>query len=107
VRELSPGEAAKQKMHAESYANFKAAAEKYNPPAEQICPTLVYTEEEKEETEAQRVAVADYYKKSRTDFCVGKLDPYSDADWQEYLDTLDDLGLDTVLELAQTAFDRQ
>ena len=67
---------------------------------------MVYTEEEKEETEAERTACADYYKKSRTDFCVGKLDPNSDADWQEYLDTLADLGLETWLELAQIAFDR-
>ena len=106
VREYSPGEAAKQKMHAESYANFKAAAEKYNPPAEQICPTLVYTEEEKDDTQAQRTACADYYKKSRTDFATGDMDPNSDSDWNKYVDTLWDLGLQDWLDVAQVAYDR-
>lgn len=106
VQELSPGEAAKQQMHAESYANFKAAAEKYNPKAELICPTLVYTEEEKEDTQAQRTACADYYKKTRTDFCTGDLDPNSDADWKKYVDTLWDLGLQDWLDVAQVAYDR-
>ena len=106
VTELSPGEAAKQKMHAESYANYKAAAEKYNPKAELICPTLVLTEEEKEDTQAQRTACADYYKKTRTDFCTGDLDPNSDSDWKKYIDTLWDLGLQDWLDVAQIAFDR-
>ena len=106
VRELSPGEAAKQQMHAESYANFKAAAEKYNPPAKNICPTLVYTVEEKEDTQAQRTACSDFYKKSRTDFCVGDLDPNSDADWKKYVDTLWELGLQDWLDVAQVAYDR-
>ena len=106
VTELSPGEAAKQKMHAESYANYKAAADKYNPKAELICPTLVLTEEEKEDTQAQRTACADYYKKTRTDFCTGDLDPNSDSDWKKYVDTLWDLGLQDWLDVAQVAYDR-
>ena len=97
----------KSEMHAESRRLFDEAAAKYNPPAEQICPTLVYTEDEKEETESIRTACADYYQKSRTDFCVGKLDPNSESDWETYLKTLDDLGLESWLELAQIAFERQ
>ena len=103
-RAQSDGEIAKQKMHAESYANFKAAAEKYNPPAEQICPTLVLTEEEKEETEAQRVACSDYYKKCRTSFATGEMD--IEKDWDKYVDTLWDLGLQDWLDVAQIAYDR-
>ena len=106
VTELSPGEAVKQQMHAESYANFKAAADKYNPKAELICPTLVLTEEEKEDTQAQRTACSDYYKKSRTDFSTGDLDPNSDSDWKKYVDTLWDLGLQDWLDVAQVAYDR-
>ena len=106
VRELSPGEAEKQKMHAESYANFKAAADKYNPKAENICPTLVLTEEEKDDTQAQRTACSDYYRKSRTDFCTGDMDPNSDSDWKKYVDTLWDLGLQDWLDVAQVAYDR-
>ena len=106
VRELSPGEAEKQRMHAESYANFKAAADKYNPKAENICPTLVLTEEEKDDTQAQRTACSDYYRKSRTDFCIGDMDPNSDTDWKKYVDTLWDLGLQDWLDVAQVAYDR-
>ena len=106
VHELSPGEALKQKMHAESYANYKAASEKYNPEAKYICPTLVLTEEEKEDTKAQRTACSDYYRKSRTDFATGELNPNSDADWKKYVDTLWDLGLQDWLDVAQVAYDR-
>ena len=106
VRELSPGEAEKQRMHAESYANFKAAADKYNPKAENICPTLVLTEEEKDDTQAQRTACSDYYRKSRTDFSTGDMDPNSDSDWKKYVDTLWDLGLQDWLDVAQVAYDR-
>ena len=106
VSELSPGEAAKQKMHAESYANFKAAADKYNPPADRICPTLGLTQEEKDDTHVQRTACSDYYKKSRTDFCTGELNPNSDADWNKYVNDLWDLGLQDWLDVAQVAYDR-
>lgn len=103
-RAQSDGEIAKQKMHAESYANFKAAAEKYNPPDNEICPTLVLTEEEKEETEAQRTACADYYKKCRTSFATGEMD--IEKDWDKYVQTLWDLGLQDWLDVAQIAYDR-
>ena len=106
VREQSPGEAAKQQMYAESYANYKAAADKYNPDPKNICPTLVLTEEEKEDTQAQRTACSDFYRKSRTDFCTGDLDPNSDADWKKYVDTLYELGLQDWLDVAQVAYDR-
>ena len=106
VTELSPGEAVKQKMHAESYANYKAAADKYNPDPSRICPTLVLTEEEKEDTQAQRTACSDYYRKSRTDFSTGVMNPNSDADWNKYVDTLWELGLQDWLDVAQVAYDR-
>ena len=106
VQELSPGEAVKQKMHAESYANYKAASEKYNPDASLICPTLVLTEEEKEDTQSQRTACSDYYKKSRTAFATGEMDPNKDSDWNTYVDTLWDLGLQDWLDVAQVAYDR-
>ena len=103
-RAMSDGEIAKQAMHAASYANFKAAAEKYNPDAKYICPTLVLTEEEKEDTEAQRTACSDYYKKCRTSFCTGEMDP--DKDWDKYVKTLEDLGLQDWIDVAQMAYDR-
>ena len=106
VREQSPGEAVKQQMHAVSYQNYKAASEKYNPDASLICPTLVLTEEEKDDTEAQRVACSDYYKKCRTAFATGEMDPNKDADWDTYVNTLWDLGLQDWLDVAQVSYDR-
>ena len=106
VREQSPGEAVKQKMHAESYKNMKAAAEKYNPDASLICPTLVLTEEEKDDTQAQRTAYSDYYRKCRTAFATGEMDPNKNADWDAYVDTLWQLGLQDWLDVAQVAYDR-
>ena len=106
VREQSPGEAIKQQMHAESYKNYKAASEKYNPDASLICPTLVLTEEEKEDTQAQRTACSDYYRKCRTAFATGEMDPNKDADWNTYVDTLWELGLQDWLDVAQVSYDR-
>jgi len=106
TREYSPGEAIKQQMHAVSYQNYKAASEKYNPDPSLICPTLVLTEEEKEDTQAQRTACSDYYKKCRTAFATGEMDPNKDSDWNTYVDTLWELGLQDWLDVAQVSYDR-
>ena len=100
------GEVLRAQMHAESRKNYDAAAEKYNPDAKYICPTLVYTEEEKADIEHQQTAVGDYFRKSRTDFALGNLDPNSDTDWKTYVDTVWELGLQDWLDTAQVAYDR-
>jgi len=100
------GETLRAQMHAQSSANYAAAAEKYNPDSKYICPNLVYTEEEKAEILHQQTAVADYFRKSRTDFALGTIDPNSDADWNTYVDTLWELGLQDWLDVAQVAYDR-
>ena len=63
-------------------------------------------EEEKADSEVASTAVGDYFRKSRTDFALGNLDPYSDADWNEYVSTVWDLGLQDWLDVAQVAYDR-
>jgi len=42
-----------------------------------------------------------------SEFCLGIRDPYSDKDWQDYLDALDKLEFDRWAELAQASYDRQ
>ena len=101
---MSEWMATKSKMHAESYALFLEAEENNNP--ETVCPALVYTEEEKEATLMERTNVGDRYVKAQTEFCTGVLDINNDTEWQAYLDQLKELGVETVLELAQTAYDR-
>ena len=100
------GEVLRAQMHAESRKNYDAAAEKYNPDSKYICPNLVYTEEEKADIEHQQTAVGDYFRKSRTDFALGNIDPNSDTDWKTYVDTVWDLGLQDWLDTAQVAYDR-
>ena len=100
------GEVLRAQMHAASRQYHDAAAEKYNPDSKYICPTLVYTEEEKEEIDVAKTAVYDYFSKSRTDFALGNLDPNSDSDWNKYVSTIWDLGLQDWLDTAQIAYDR-
>lgn len=99
----------KSKLHAESRRLFDEAAAEHNPPAEQIAPAIIFTQEEKDEDDGYRAYAecCDYYRKSRTAFCKGEMDPFSDADWQAYLDKLNSLGLKEGLEMAQYAYDRQ
>lgn len=93
----------RNKMAAQSRKNGDAAAEANNP--DKLCPTLVYTEEELELTERERTAVADHYKKSRTDFIKNKLDPYG-ADWDTYVKQVQEYGLEAWLAVAQNAYER-
>ena len=94
----------RSKLAAQSRANFDEGC-KNNPAV--LCPTLVYTEAEKEAIESKSTAVNDYWNKSRTDFGKGILDPNSDSDWNAYVANLKKLGLEDYLTLAQKAYDRQ
>ena len=94
----------RSKMAAQSRANFDEGCAN-NP--KNLCPTLVYTEAEKEATSAMRTAVSDYWTKARTDFGKGILNPESDSDWNAYVANLNKLGLQDYLNLAQKAYDRQ
>lgn len=109
VEESSPWMKYKSEVHAESRRLFDEAAAKNNPPSEQICPVIVFTEEEKLEDDDYQAysECCSYYKTSRTDFCKGTMDPNSDADWNAYLAKLDSLGLKGALDIAQFAYERQ
>ncbi|MBO5316989.1 MAG: extracellular solute-binding protein [Oscillospiraceae bacterium] len=109
VEESSPWMKYKSEVHAESRRLFDEAAAKNNPPADQICPVIVFTEDEKLEDDDYQAysECCSYYKTSRTDFCKGTMDPNSDADWNAYLAKLDSLGLKGALDLAQFAYERQ
>ena len=104
--DLNPGEAKRCEMHAQSRKLIDEAAAKNNPDPKNICPTLQLTTEEREENKAYIDACADYFSKSRTDFCTGQLNPNSDADWNKYVDTLWKLGLQEWIDVYQVAYDR-
>ncbi len=44
---------------------------------------------------------------AKTEFCMGRRDPNSDADWQAYLDELKALKFERWAEIGQASFDRQ
>lgn len=71
-----------------------------------VCPTLEYTTEELEKIEMTRTNVNNCWTTAQTEFCTGKRDPNSDADWNAYLKELNDLGVKDCLDLAQTVYDR-
>ena len=96
----------KSALHAESRHIFDAAAEANNP--ETICPMLIYTTKEKESTEMVRTNITSYVGAQEMNFITGiGADINSDTDWQKFLATLDEMGLDEYQNFVQTAYDRQ
>ena len=96
---------ARLNLHAESNTLFEEAAAKNNP--EVICPALVLTEAEKEETEMERTNTSNRISKARIEFCSGTLDINDDKVWDAYLKGLEDMGLSKVMEQNQVAYERQ
>ena len=61
--------------------------------------------EEKDRADVETV-VNDTWAQYRSKFIFGDLDANSNADWQEYLDALDKAGLERLLQIYQTTYDR-
>ena len=74
---------------------------------EEVLGTLIYTNEEYEVRSEYWGMYLDYVAEARDLFITGKLDPSSDADWQDYTTTLKNLGQKELLEVAQDAYDRR
>ena len=102
--EISAGAERRLKMHAESSTLYDEAAKK-NP--EVVCPALVFTPTEKEETQMERINVPNRASKYRNDFILGTEDINSDATWNKYLQLLQDDGLDAIMKQNQMAYERQ
>ena len=95
----------KSQMHAESRRIFEEA-QKNNP--ENTCPTLIYTTEEKEDTEMIRKNIDDYVSDQEMAFVTGIGSNINNpADWNAFLAKLDELGLAEFQTLVQTAYERQ
>lgn len=69
-----------------------------------VLPILHMTSEEKDEISVALVETGSYIAESRIAFITGKMD--IDADWNSYISKLDNLGLQTVLDVYQAAYDR-
>lgn len=104
-KDVDAGMIRRLRMHAESSKLYDEAAEKNNPKV--VCPQLVRTTQEQEETQMERINVPNRAAKYRTSFITGQEDINSDATWNKYLKTLKDDGLDKIVEQDQKVYERQ
>ena len=61
--------------------------------------------DEQEEYNNLRTEIMAYQDESWTKFVTGDLSV--DSDWDEYVETIEGMGLARMLEIAQTVYDRQ
>ena len=69
-------------------------------------PTLSYLPEEQEEITDIQIMWPELVMEWTMNFITGSLDPNDDAAWQNYVDEMNNQGLGTYLEMAQTAYER-
>lgn len=99
-------------MNAEEYRSYllKQTADINLSYAEENNPKVffhaIYTPEEEEENGNSIAELKSYVKECRAKFCAGEWDPSNDTHWNNYLKTMEDLGLSTVVRNTQTAVDR-
>lgn len=74
---------------------------------EERCNYLVYTQEEYEIREDLAGTKNSYVNEQITAFISGEKDPRSNAQWNEFLQTQEELGRTTLMEVAQSAYNRK
>ena len=88
------------------YSDLYLAANAATEPEQTVAWTTIYNEEETEEMGSIMSEIYTFVRAQLALFAVGDLDPYSDADWNNYVKTLNDMGLATWEKLGQQAYDR-
>ena len=71
---------------------------------EHMLETLHYTVEESSTCTKIIMEVTEFIEQSKAEFITGQRN--LDTGWESYLNELDSLGLNTWMEIAQTAYDR-
>ncbi len=88
---------------------FDATKEKMEPFAQKgdldILPTLKLTDEESTKIQTIGVEVQNYIEENKVAFITGSKS--FEKDWDSYVKGFDNIGLPTLLEVYQTAYDRQ
>lgn len=69
-------------------------------------PDVTLTAEEQEDYAAASADVDTYLDETLIKFVIGELDVNDDAVWQDYLESLSSLGVDTMIEIYTAALDR-
>lgn len=72
-------------------------------PKEDLISRFAYTQEESEQISDIRTVINDYVATSMSEFIIGGR---AFSEWDAYLDELDDMGLQTLIEVNQKAYDR-
>ena len=91
-------------MFAKMIKDFNASAEANNP--ETILPILQGTMQEQEQYSIAITNIDDRWPKAMAEFIRGTKNINSDADWNAYLDELENIGLNDYLKYLQTVYDR-
>ncbi|GKX31459.1 sugar ABC transporter substrate-binding protein [Vallitalea longa] len=71
---------------------------------EEVLPKLVYTEKEGERVATLKTDITTYIDTAIAQFVTGEVD--IDEDWDNYIATLKQMGLDELNKIEQTAYDR-
>ena len=87
------------------YLLYQAAKpyEPYKQPAEMVLPPLTFTEEQAIAIADPETTITQYVNQMFTAFVRGDSD--LDAEWDQYLATLDQMGLAPYLQVYQDAYD--
>lgn len=75
------------------------------PGLDEVVPPLFFTDEEAEEILDLKATIVSYVEESIARFVTGDLD--IEADWDEYLAELDNMGLERYIEINQQVYERQ
>lgn len=67
-------------------------------------PNLVYTSEESSERATLYTDISQYLANAKAQFVTGEMD--LDADWDAHVNTLNQMGLERIMEIEQAAYDR-
>lgn len=86
--------------------NFPIGNEQTTKRKDETVHTLVYNTEENQYVTEVATTIQDYIEEQRALFIAGTVDIDDDAAWDNYLQTLEAMGLSRWQEIAQTAYDR-
>ncbi|HHU08301.1 MAG TPA: extracellular solute-binding protein [Clostridiaceae bacterium] len=98
-------------LSAMSYVNEFIAKYAYEQAAQyrdisKVVTGLVFTQEEQEVVNRYFSEILSYINESWAAFAIGAMDVNNDGVWQDYLNTLEKMGIDKVTEAVQTCYTR-
>lgn len=88
---------------------YMITKEQYEPygAIEMTLPNIRFTVDETNEISQSKADLIKYEDDSAVAFITGSMDINDDAVWQQYLDQLEAMGIQEVLEMTQVGYDRQ